>query len=150
MNKLINKVVSEFKLDINGIHGIKHWGRVCNHARTIAKIRGADLEVVTLFAFIHDSQRENEHRDTNHGLRASEFVDEYNGVYFNITEDQKNQLIFALDFHSDGRMSTFITIQTCWDADRLDLVRLGIHPDPKLLSKEAVQFIPKAWNLLKD
>lgn len=150
MNKdLLQKIINEFRIDINGIHGIKHWGRVCNHARTIAKINGADLKVVTLFAFLHDSQRENEYRDPEHGLRACYFF-KNNLQYFVTNIVQYHQLTTALTKHSDGRMSDEITIQTCWDADRLDLVRLGIHPDPRLLSKEAVQFIPKAWKLIED
>jgi uncharacterized protein len=29
------------------------------------------------------------------------------------------------------------TIGTCWDADRLDLGRVGARPDPKYMSTEA-------------
>ena len=29
-----------------------------------------------------------------------------------------------------------MTIQTCWDADRLDLGRVGMMPDPRFLSTE--------------
>jgi uncharacterized protein len=32
--------------------------------------------------------------------------------------------------------SNNITVQTCWDADRLDLGRVGIKPDPKRLFTE--------------
>ena len=31
------------------------------------------------------------------------------------------------------------TIQTCWDADRLDLGRVGITPDPSWLCTEAAK-----------
>ena len=31
-------------------------------------------------------------------------------------------------YHSVGRIDRNITIQTCWDADRLDLPRVGTEP----------------------
>jgi uncharacterized protein len=48
--------------------------------------------------------------------------------------------------HSDGEVSTDKTIQTCWDADRLDLGRVGIFPSPKFLSQEANLFIDLAYD----
>ena len=35
--------------------------------------------------------------------------------------------------HSDGIQEGDATVRTCWDADRLDLPRVGIHPDPERL-----------------
>ena len=32
-----------------------------------------------------------------------------------------------------------MTIQTCWDADRLDLIRAGITPDPNHLCTAAAK-----------
>lgn len=32
-----------------------------------------------------------------------------------------------------------ITVQTCWDADRLDLGRVGIRPDPDRLCTSAAK-----------
>lgn len=34
---------------------------------------------------------------------------------------------------SDGHTDADITVQTCWDADRLDLGRVGINPAPEKL-----------------
>ena len=39
-------------------------------------------------------------------------------------------------YHSVGRLDRDITIQTCWDADRLDLGRVGINPKPAYLGSE--------------
>jgi uncharacterized protein len=39
--------------------------------------------------------------------------------------------------HSLGSRSTNPTIGVCWDADRLDLHRLGIWPLPQFISTEA-------------
>jgi len=40
--------------------------------------------------------------------------------------------MYACEHHSNQTAkSDNITIQICWDSDRLDIWRLGIEPDPK-------------------
>ncbi len=58
-------------------------------------------------------------------------------------------LINAMRFHSDGELHTDATIQSCWDADRLDLGRVGKRPHPKYLSGHAHPLIEDAyeWSL---
>ena len=34
----------------------------------------------------------------------------------------------ACRLHTNGQREADVTIQTCWDADRLDLLRVGTHP----------------------
>ena len=56
----------------------------------------------------------------------------------------------ACELHTIGRPgdSNNVTIQTCWDADRLDLSRLGITPNPALLCTESArspEVIEWAW-----
>ena len=129
---------AQFKLDINGIHGIKHWKRVQLIGRYLSKETKADAEVVDLFAYLHDSKREDDHDDVHHGKRASSFAQElYDKRILTIREDQLKQLLFACEHHTDSAIkSKDVTIQTCWDADRLDLWRLGIKPDPFFLNTE--------------
>ena len=44
----------------------------------------------------------------------------------------------ACKYHSDGFVKGDITVQTCWDSDRLDLGRVGIKPlADKLCTKAA-------------
>ena len=52
-------------------------------------------------------------------------------------------------FHSDGELHMNATIQSCWDADRLDLGRVGKRPYPKYLSEYAHPLIEDAyeWSL---
>lgn len=45
-------------------------------------------------------------------------------------------LLFALEHHDQGQTSPNPHIGTCWDADRLDLPRVGIVPSPKYFSTE--------------
>jgi uncharacterized protein len=42
-------------------------------------------------------------------------------------------LCHACKLHSDGFITADLTVQACWDADRLDLGRVGVKPDPRYL-----------------
>jgi uncharacterized protein len=48
-------------------------------------------------------------------------------------------LALACTLHSDGHTDGDITVQTCWDADRLDLGRVGIRPSARYLCTEAAR-----------
>ncbi len=144
---LLALIKSEFQLDWQGVHGANHWSRVFHHGKMIGQARGADLLIVELFAFMHDSCRWNDSKDPKHGVRASEFAHGVHGDFFKLDGTQLDKLCFAMRFHSEGQMSTDPTIQTCWDSDRLDLGRVGIIPSSKFLSEEATKFIDIAFDL---
>ena len=143
---LIALIKSEFKLDWHGIYGANHWARVLHHGKNIAQIRKGDLLVVELFGFLHDSCRLAEGRDPLHGERAAEFAQGIHGDYFDLQPLQLDYLCYALRHHSGGEVSNNATIQTCWDADRLDLGRVGIFPSAQYLSQEASLFIDLAFD----
>jgi uncharacterized protein len=50
------------------------------------------------------------------------------GKFFDLPEDQFDLLYHACAFHTDGLTEADLTVQVCWDADRLDLGRVGISP----------------------
>jgi hypothetical protein len=50
---------------------------------------------------------------------------------------QKEKLVLACRTHTDGATSSDATVGVCFDADRLDLVRVGIEPDAELMSTDA-------------
>ena len=55
-------------------------------------------------------------------------------------DDDDFELLFeACRLHTDGLIDGDITLQTCWDADRLDLGRVGITPEPDLLCTDAAR-----------
>jgi len=138
---LFQKILSQFKLGQNSIHGIKHWERVEQLGLMLAKKTGADPYVISLFAFLHDSKRENELADPEHGLRSADFVNElYKAREIIASEKQLKQLLYACRYHSNpNAKSDDITVMTCWDADRLDLWRVGETPDPKWLKTDAAR-----------
>lgn len=147
--RLLATVLDRFVLDPKGIHGVSHWARVRYHGLRIGRERGADLLLVELFAFLHDSCRDDDHLDPHHGFRAAEFAMTLNRRLFSIDDGQLHQLTTALEGHSKGVTHADVTIQSCWDADRLDLVRLNIAPHAKYLSSEAALHIERAWTLFE-
>lgn len=147
-SRLLVTVLEKFVLDPRGIHGLAHWSRVRYHGMKIGKERNADLLVVELFAFLHDSCRQDDYADPEHGQRAAEYAAQLHGDHFSIGDRQLEQLIVALEGHSGGIVHEDPTIQTCWDADRLDLVRLNITPRSRYLSATAINHVDRAWKLV--
>lgn len=145
---ILDTVVRQFALDIDGIHGLPHWSRVLHNGFRLIVETGADLQVVTAFAFFHDCRRLNDGYDPEHGLRGAEYAWRLRQQLPNFSDEQFELLYEACKDHSDGKLHANITIQTCWDADRLDLGRVGIRPDPNLLCTPAArrtEEIEEAW-----
>ena len=135
-NELLYHLLEQFPLGNSVIHGEGHWKRVLYNGRMIAKETGANLNVVELFAVMHDCKRDNEHYDLEHGRRAAEYVHKVRGKWFYITDEETELLVEACKYHSDGLVEGDITIQTCWDSDRLELGRVGIKPLPERMCTE--------------
>lgn len=131
---LVGRVRRAFRLDWHGIHGAGHWGRVAFHGRHLARALGVASVVPQLFALLHDSHRRHEGRDRDHGVRAAGFVQQLQreGV-LKLACEELGLLVQACEGHSDGRREAPVLVQVCWDADRLDLGRVGIRPDPARL-----------------
>lgn len=130
---LVEVLRSRFVLDWSGIHGAPHWARVRVNGLRLARLNGADPTVVELFAFIHDACREHDGHDPEHGARSAALAAELNGTVFHLGRREARLLELACRDHSDGGTRADVTVQTCWDADRLDLGRVGIVPDPRRL-----------------
>lgn len=136
---LIKTIRRQFTLDWQGIHGAPHWARVHENGLRLAETTGANIAVVRLFAFLHDSRRINDGRDALHGTRAAQFAIELRGQAFELPDAAFELLIAACHGHSEGLIDADVTVQTCWDADRLDLGRVGIEPDPARLCTAAAR-----------
>lgn len=136
---IVREVLNRYALPVRGRHGVVHWARVLENGLRLAESTGANVQVVTLFALFHDSRRVNEHMDEGHGLRGGEFAGTLRTRLFDL-EDQEFDLFFrACHLHTDGHTAGNVTLQTCWDADRLDLGRVGIIPKPDLLCTDAAR-----------
>ena len=123
------------RLFISELHGLEHWQQVERNGLLLATVTGADTTVVRLFALFHDSKRANDGFDREHGARGAEFAKEcFDEQRLNITQEQFDKLYHACKFHTTEPRSGDATIDTCYDADRLDLGRVGITLDPKKMA----------------
>lgn len=123
------------RLGQHSLHGPDHWERVEAHGLKLATATAdADLVVVRLFGILHDVERQNESLDPEHGLRAAQLVQQLNGDLFQVNNEQLELLRYACHWHADGLTSDDPTVGCCWDADRLDLTRVGIRPSREFMS----------------
>ena len=131
---LLLRATAEFALPPGSDHGPSHWKRVERNGLKLAQKTGARTDVVRLFAVFHDSKRQNEFNDPEHGPRGAAFARELRGVLFQIDDEGMAILCEACSAHTTLHHSADATIGTCLDADRLDLGRVGIVPDPRFMS----------------
>lgn len=123
-------------------HGDDHWCQVATMGQRLLRTpdRPPDADAASVFAFalLHDSQRHAEGHDPEHGARAAAFARELTGDgLLALGDDRLAVLCDALERHDLGEITDDATTGACWDSDRLTLARLGIKPDPALLSTAA-------------
>ena len=133
-DQIATRAKERYALSLDGIHGLAHWQRVQENGLELAKHSGADVGIVQLFSFLHDCCREDDHADPEHGPRAAEFTKSLRGELIVAPDDKFETLLAAIHDHTHGLHSSDETIGTCWDADRLDIGRVGVKPHPRYLS----------------
>lgn len=139
LKPLVAEILRTYRLPPAGLHGVAHWARVLDNGLRLTAETGADAEVVELFAVFHDSRRVNEGHDPDHGARGADLARKLRGSLFELEEGAFHLLCRACEGHTHERTHPDLTIQTCWDADRLDLGRVGIEPHPSRLCTEAAR-----------
>lgn len=126
---------------LDNVHGMPHWRRVERNGELLATPE-CDLTVIRCFAYLHDSCRRDNETDYYHGPRAALFIDTIKDSYLKgLTEQQIALLKEAVAKHTSDPRTGNPTVDACFDADRLDLVRVGIRPNPsKMASEKGKQF----------
>ena len=119
-------------------HGLSHWRQVEFNGLMLAPMTGADITVVRLFALFHDCKREDDGYDGEHGERGAAFAKKcYEEGLLDITQEQFDKLYHACFCHTKERRTGDETIDTCYDADRLDLGRVGMELNPDKMATSA-------------
>ena len=136
---LIAQIKNDFKIDYYGDHGINHWRSVYENTQRLSAHYKIESEVFELFALLHDSKRENEAIDKQHGKRASEFVENLLHAEEIVMNDKDaKRLLYTCANHtySDKSDPLFndLIVQICFDSDRLDIGRVGYVVDPSYLA----------------
>ena len=136
---LLSKISLQYTLNPDGAHGLSHWARVLENGVRLAQIEGGDLTVISLFAIFHDACRHNQSRDPGHGQRGAVLAGELLEGYPGISQEQLQLLQFACRTHTNGDTEADLTVQICWDSDRLDLLRVLIKPSPDRLCTDSAK-----------
>jgi uncharacterized protein len=135
---LVETLRPHYRLDWHGLHGWPHWVRVRENGLRVAAASGADPAVVELFALFHDIARWNDAHDPQHGRRGAEMAGRL-ASDLGIDAVQLELLQFACTHHTEGMTEGDVTVRTCWDADRLDLGRVGTRPRPERLCTDVAR-----------
>lgn len=144
-------VTAQFRLGTHTAHGPSHWLTVRRNGLFLAQYHSAEEQVIRLFALFHDSCRENESRDPQHGPRGADLALEFRRAgHFQLDDARMDLLVTACTIHNGAGPQTEPTLSVCLDADRLDLGRVGITPDPVRLSTPTAKLIAtrRAWHEL--
>ena len=138
--QLIEIIVQKQVTNPAGRHGLSHWARVLDNGLRLADQTGANRQVVELFALFHDSCRLNEDADPQHGPRGAELAEQlYRDGLLELDEQSLHLLLNACRLHTSARIHEDTTVCTCFDADRLDLARIGKIVDPAFLCTDAAK-----------
>lgn len=112
-------------------HGLPHWQRVAAYGRLLCGLNRADWRVVESFAYLHDVCRADNFGDPGHGARAASLARSLRTSFLSsLDEVQFSLLLRACTLHNIEERTGYVTIDTCFDADRMDLPRAGVIPDP--------------------
>lgn len=137
---ILSRIRAQYVLDWRGIHGVEHWARVCENGLRLAETVDADPLVVELFALFHDACRHNDGHDPDHGPRGADLARAMRTELLDpLDETQFSRLCEACEGHTRSLTHHDVTVQVCFDADRLDLARVGKTPKPKYLSTTSAQ-----------
>ena len=139
LKHILHIILSQYRLPVDGIHGIAHWGRVLESGRRLAPLTGADPRVLEYFSILHDSRRQSEGRDPAHGERAAALARELRAE-IDLEDGAFALLVESCSCHTRGAAARAdITIQSCLDADRLDIPRVGMRIKTELLHTNAAR-----------
>jgi len=140
LDLVITKVFLKLPFNSSSIHGLDHIYKVLKNGLQLAGQTGADKTVVALFALFHDFGRKTDGFDPGHGARGAAEAERLRRQgFFEIDDERFEKLVYACTRHTDGLISADPTVGTCWDADRLELTRVGIIPRMKYLSTQAAK-----------
>lgn len=157
--KLIEeKIKEQWRLGELSHHGIHHWHQVEWNGLFLSKKTKADQTVIRLFALFHDACRLNDGYDPGHGNRGAELARKFWGKFYQLDHERFELLYHACCNHTHEHSGENSTINTCYDADRLDLGRVGFVLDPNRFatpygkeiarnSKEILPYQMREWLL---
>ena len=114
------------------VHGMGHLRRVSSTAGRMAAILDEDIESAVVGGFLHDCARTDDGGGTSHAHSSAQLAKDIMITCYPHLDIAR--LCRGIAQHADGMITDDPLIGCVWDADRLDLSRLGIEVDLDLLS----------------
>ena len=139
-DKLVRKVFSHATSLKLHDHGPDHWLKVAQNGVMLARKEGVDTLFCELFGLLHDCQRLDDYGDKGHGARAAQYARSIKHLT-PLSSAEFKDLLYALKWHDDRTYTKNIQIGCCWDADRLELPRVGVVTDPRYLNTDTAKRI---------
>jgi uncharacterized protein len=136
----VKKLVERLQIDnpfyYSPIHGRRHYANVMAAGIELAAHFNLNPKLFKYFAYLHDSCRENEGYDPQHGPRAADYIDSIKDL-IDLCQAERWMLQSACTLHTsakpwDGYKYTLYE-KACFDSDRSDIIRTGLAVDPKYL-----------------
>lgn len=140
----------------SALHGPAHWAHVHRFGAALADRLDLPPEgrvCVELFAWLHDLARKDDEAGAQHAVDGAAQIEAILPVIADpLTPAQIETIRVAVRHHSDGMVSgrageagvfahidwprdlVVATVGCCWDADRLDLPRVGMTPSDRFMS----------------
>jgi uncharacterized protein len=128
--ELLRVIRTQYRLPWDGIHGVSHWTRVREGSSAWRSGPGKGGSS-TVRRYGSSAVQES--------AGSPELAARLRGTLFTLPDADFAQLQEACIFPTDGLLDAEATIQTCWDADRLDLPRVRITVDPARLCTAAAR-----------
>ncbi len=119
------------------LHGVSHLRRVAILSGRLANAVGEDVESAVVMGFLHDCARRNDKNDIEHArdseVLARGLVERF---YPHLDVDR---ICEAIAGHADGEVTSDPFTGCLWDADRMELKRIGRTIDLDLLSTKVAK-----------
>ena len=110
-----------------------------------------NIKVVRFFAYLHDKCRLDDWVDLEHGVRVADMLPTIrNTILKDFTDEEVTLLEKACRYHTTEHRTGIPTVDVCFDADRLDLGRLGIVLDPKRMATEQGAYYAANIRMIED
>ena len=136
------EAIKQFALkdwELGETHGLSHWQRVERNGIILATSE-VNITVVRLFAYLHDKCRIDNGYDVEHGKRAANMI---NGIRHTLLKELTDNELELLSKACELHTTTLRTGNSTFDADRLDLERVGIVPYPNKMATSKGEYYAK-------
>ena len=136
--EILLAIKEQFKVDWWGLHGIIHFHNAYLNGQLLVQQGGVNQRVLEYFSIFHDSCRENDSIDGDHGKRGAALAYTFRDQIL-LNDEDFLLLQTACALHTSSVSHHDITVDCCFSSDRLDLGRVGKHIDPAFLCPMAQQ-----------